>query len=554
MIEPVLLAAVLFAPAQDSAPALVDEGRRLLEEGQLTEAQERFERAATLDGSSAATRVWVVRGWLANGQIDEALGATDELKQAGASEQDLNYLYGLGFHAAALREAAGGGGTFTQSRFEDAVRFLTAATDSDLDRYGDSLLALAESAWYAQQLATAADTAARATRRRPGDASAHLMLGRIEFSRYSAALAVEGATSMQDVHWTSAKNAFEGAVEALGTPTVELDQFRLAEAWVQVGHLWVWKENPGLAAEAYGQAMAWDPRAVDFNQIMQAVGDEAAAAGIGAARAVFDERHGPEHPARSLLAWWDGFINFTLFEMELAEAAFYDALETNPDATNSWYYIFRATHAQRKFDDSLIALRANWRQDRDTLMSSLNSDLNRNLSALESLVRWLIDTDEQADGERYREAALLEDIRTALVPTEARYWNNLGLFLRDHGDQLKLAVYRPDKQQLDELWRDAYAAYLVTLELEPEHPAYLNDTAVMLHYYLKRDWDESQRLYEQAMIRAAEELAREDLSAGLREWFTTVLDDAGTNLKRLERMRTDRRGKSDRPVGAGAGN
>jgi len=112
---------------------------------------------------------------------------------------------------------------------------------------------------------------------------------------------------------------------------------------------------------------------------------------------------------------------------------------------------------------------------------------------------------------------------------------------------------KPDKQQLDPLWRDAHAAYRHTLELEPDHPAYLNDTAVMLHYYLKRDWDEAQRLYERAVERATEELAREDLPLDLRAWYETALGDARTNLERLERMRTDRRGKSDRPLGTDAG-
>ena len=217
----------------------------------------------------------------------------------------------------------------------------------------------------------------------------------------------------------------------------------------------------------------------------------------------------------------------------------------------------RADHAQRRFDECLAALRASWHQDPDMLLESLSSDMSRNVSALESLVRWLIDVDEQLSGERYREAALIEEIRTALVPSEPRYWNNLGLFLRDHGDQLKRGLEKPDKEQLDVLWRDAYAAYRQTLELAPDHPAYLNDTAVMLHYYLKREWDEAQRMYELAIANADAELAREELSSVLRSWYETARGDAETNLKRLERMRTDRRGKSDRQLGpgqAGAGN
>ena len=51
--------------------------------------------------------------------------------------------------------------------------------------------------------------------------------------------------------------------------------------------------------------------------------------------------------------------------------------------------------------------------------------------------------------------------------------------------------------QLGELWERILAAYERALELEPQNPNYLNDTAVVLHYYLIRDLDRARALYEE---------------------------------------------------------
>ena len=55
------------------------------------------------------------------------------------------------------------------------------------------------------------------------------------------------------------------------------------------------------------------------------------------------------------------------------------------------------------------------------------------------------------------------------------------------------------------------------------------------------------------VVGADEGLARDDLPNDLREWYTTARRDAETNLKRLERMRTDRPGKARRGAGRGKG-
>jgi tetratricopeptide (TPR) repeat protein len=554
LLVPLLLAACASGPSKTEAKAeeLLAEGRRQLAAGELEAAAASFEAAAALDGSSVESRVWVVRSWIAEGRVDEALAAADELKEEGAERADLDYLYGLAFHASAVREAAAGGSAYTQGAFEDAARFLATATAADPERYGDAYFALAESAWYASDLPLASEAAARAVELRPEDMAALLLSGRVAFSRYSAARTEGADAAALDGLWEEARAAFEAAVDA-GTARAgeERTQYELALAHEQLANLHLWREDQEAAARAFGEALAWDPRALDFNRVREALGGERFAALVLEARAEFAARHPMEkggaqgaggangaapHPGAALLTWWAAFGVFEQGKLAEAEALFLETVGENPDYVNCWYYVFRAAYGLRQYEQSLIALRAHAAQNRTELVGLLGSDREINLRILEFLVSWLIDPEVQKS-ERFREAALLAELTTVMAPEEPRYWNNLGLFLRDHGDQLKAEKPAPDPAELAPLWESAYAAYQRTLELAPDHPAYLNDPAVMLHYSLERELERAEAMYVRAIERAEEELAGTALSTSDRDWLETVSRDAAENLEKLREER-----------------
>jgi tetratricopeptide (TPR) repeat protein len=78
-----------------------------------------------------------------------------------------------------------------------------------------------------------------------------------------------------------------------------------------------------------------------------------------------------------------------------------------------------------------------------------------------------------------------KDVLAALCaaePRDADIFNNLGLVARDLG-------------AFDESWR----AYEKALALQPDNANLLNDGAVILHYYLHRDYDKCQEMYERAI-------------------------------------------------------
>ena len=533
---PALLLLSACAPSVDS---LIDEGRVRLDAGDATGALEYFEQATTRDAESIDGQVWLVRSWLALDRIDDSLQATDELKEAGAPQPDLDYLYGLGFHARAVRAVTNGaGGAYTQSEFEDATRFLASATEASADRYSDAFLPLAESGWYAQDLPTATSAVLHVLTLEPANPEAHLLHGRIAFSSYSQARTDEAGEEVVGAHWDEALGAFEEAARTSLARGEDGDCTRAFEATQQLGLLYVWKEQLDQAAAAYGEAMVLDAWAVNYNEVIGYVGLESFLHEIELARATVELAEGADSRSVPLLHWWAGFAQFGLGRMPAAEQSFVEVINSNPELTSAWYYLFRAAYGQRDYETALRGLRTGWHQAPDELVALVSYDKTLNLAILDYLVGWLVNKQQQADGARPREAAILAEIMTRADPEVARYWNNLGLFLRDYGEALVDETPAPRDEDLEPLWESAYAAYRRTLELEPDNAGYLNDTAVMLHYHLERDYDEALAMYDRAFELAEAELESEGISESQREWMTTARRDARNNA-RLLRKRVD---------------
>jgi Tfp pilus assembly protein PilF len=548
-----LLAAPLAAQAAPAAPALVRvesvddciaRGREALRAKKPDEAVRAFEQAAQLDGSTPKTRVWLVRGWIALGKFDDALQAVDELTQAKAPASDTDYLLGLAFFGQAKKSAAQGGGQYTQGQFEDATASLQRALKADATRYGDAWVALAEAAWYAQKLDVARDAAEHAVALEPKDPAAQIVLGKVAFAQFSAAQSAEDKTGL-DEHWNAALAAFTKAIEALGRPSGAAEIAQLGDAHLQAAYLYQWKQDAKNAAANYAIAASLNPAAVDFNQVHGGLGAEFESC-LADALAKFHARYGEANPSAATLHWWYGFALFENAKMPASEEQFRRAVQLFPAYTNSWYYVFRAKYSQQEYEEAVAALKTNWRLDPDGLAASLGGDRTLNLPIVEYLVGWCVDP-AQHDGEALNaDAALLSEMLTRTVPDEARYWNNLGLFLRDEGDALRQKNKNADAAELQKLWEGAYAAYSKTLELQPNNPNYLNDTAVMLHYYLKRDYDKALAMYQKAAKSADELLARKDLRPDEREVIQIAKRDSNNNIVKVKRI-MEKLAKGEKP-------
>ncbi len=526
-------AATHSAARQESVDDLIREGRRLLAENKVAEAVALFERAFELDAGGVRSKVWLVRGWIAQGSHEDALGAVDELRAEQAPSADVDYLFGLGLFGLTKASLSGGGNAFTQSQFLDAAQALQRATNADAERYRDAFQPFVEAAWYAQDLPLARSAADRAVELEPTSPQAHALRGRVAFSQYSG----ESDEAQKKTHWQTAVAAFEAAVKHFGAPSDPWLRNQLADAHVQLGHLHVFADDKAKASDSYAHAIGWDPSKVDFAAVRGALGAELWPAGLAEGEKRFLATHDAADPLYATLSWWLGFTHFENAKWAECETAFRRAVALWPGYANSWYYVFRACFSQQKYAEALEALRAYEAASPEGLIDALGGEKSLNVQCLEYLVGWCANPGNHNGRAQNLDAAFLSDVLTRLEPEVSRFWNNLGLFVRDHGDALRWSRSpEATKEKLEVLWKRALAAYERALELEPENPNYLNDTAVMFHYYLERDYEKALVMYEKAAVLADQILARKDLAPDVREVVKIAQRDSKNNTVKLKRL------------------
>ncbi|MBL8862055.1 MAG: hypothetical protein JNK02_08590 [Planctomycetes bacterium] len=533
-----LVPAVLPAPAARAvvavAPESVEEqlaaGRKLLDAGRLADALARFEAAAQQDGS-LRTRQWILRTWIAQARVNDAL---DEIDRIAKTEKGppVDYLYGMAFAQKAkgyIAEGAPGG--IISMAFVDAIEYLQKATAADPVLYADAFAPLAESAWYGGQLDVARTAAEKVTRLRPKDGDAWHMLGRVAFSQYTAAQPDETRAAEAEAAWTAAREAFTKALECFAASDSGAAPAKGAEASMQLGWLHVWKQQGDEAAKRFGAALAVDPSAADYAGLQRSLSPEQYVFALEEAARRYEALHGKETQGDAALLWWLGYARYAAKQYEGAEAAFTRAVAKAPEFVNSWYYVALSRYFRQDYDGAIAGLRTHWGLSRDDATASIRSNQAENVRILEYMVGL------KAAKAANLDAAFLTELLTAVTPDDARQWNNLGLFLRDEGDarsRRRREMSPEERQEIQDLYERSYRAYGKALELSPDDPNYLNDIAVVLDYNLDRDHQRARAWYVRAAELAEKELARKDLDRDTRALREIALRDARNNLKRLE--------------------
>ena len=207
-------------------------------------------------------------------------------------------------------------------------------------------------------------------------------------------------------HWEEARTAFEQAAATSLARGQDGDRTQAFEATQQLGLLHVWKEQPEQAAVVFGEAMVLDAWAVNYNEVIGYVGLENFLAEIERARAAVELAEGADSRSIPLLHWWTGFAQFGLGRMPAAEQSFVEVINSAPEFTSAWYYLFRSAYGQRDYETALMGLRTGWSQAPDELVALVSYDKTLNLAILDYLVGWLVNEEQQADGTRPREAAI----------------------------------------------------------------------------------------------------------------------------------------------------
>jgi tetratricopeptide (TPR) repeat protein len=404
------------------------------------------------------------------------------------------------------------------------------ATAADPVQFRDAFGPLAEAAYYTQKLDIGRAAAERAVANRATDAEAVLLLGQIANAQFLVDKDDVAQKARADAEWEAARAAFAKAAELFAARTDPLSRAREAAARLELARHNGWKQKVDDASREYALAIALDPAHVDFREVLNILSAPGSfLACLEAAEKEFVKTHGSETNLDAAIVWWLGWARFQEKQYAPAEEAFASAVKKWPAFVNSWFYIGHARYQQQKFDEAVVAFRKNWELDPADLATSIAANRDFNLSILGFLAGKSFTAGKLSD------ATVVAEILVQAAPEKDDYWNNLGLFSRDAGDQLAESKKPEDREKAKALYERAYEAYTKALEISPEDANYLNDTAVVLHYNLHRDLDKAKALYEKAYANATADLARKDLSPDLRDKRETAQRDSKNNLEKLAR-------------------
>jgi len=549
----------------DAIDDLIQRGRAALAAGQTAEAEQLFAQAEALEPDSLRTRTWVLRGWIARGLVNDTLDEIDALSKKHADAPELDYLYGMTFALSAQQKLARNvNDSSLQMNIEDASAALERATKADAERFHDAWLPLARNAWYAQKLELARSAGEQAVKRTPKDPEAHFVLGEIALSQYVARRPAEGATAdaettkLADGDWKLADESFAAAAKGYEEQGADATA-KAANAWLKHGHVQMWKERKEAAQKSYRKAIALDVETADYGGLLRQLQADGLRATLEGAHADFVAKHGKDDARDATLLWWLGYARLWSGAPEKGAADFEACYAKNPAFVGCLYWAARCYEASGKDDRAFASLRKLQELDGQQLLALIRDEGENGFGMLDRLVfraqdpvQQLFQTGRVAEAlPKLADAALGTRLAAESLPAPqddaakrrlALYWSNHGLFLRDRATAISAMRTRPTDAESDPqaLYERSYEAYSHATSLVPDDPDFLNDAAVVLHYNLKRDYDQAQRMYDKAKKRAQELLADPSTSADMREHYKTLDGWIDDNLKKLaaDRERT----------------
>ena len=279
--------------------------------------------------------------------------------------------------------------------------------------------------------------------------------------------------------------------------------------------LWLASVEPedDLRSEAirhWTEALARDRAAVDLAAMVTWLGTDAAPLLAACAK---------DSPDDPMLRWFEGMAWYGAAprDWKKVRKAFEAVLDLEPSFTNANFFL-----AQGAFDEGsrLLADEEEKRAGQAFRFSGAKwakylgdfGEGHVNDAALADRIAWLVTKSTLKD------AVNLLQWLTRARPGDAEAWQNLGFFLRET---------RKHEESL--------AAYEKALEIAPEDPQILNDAAVILHYYLKRDDEIALAWYAKAAGIAIAQLESSDLDDDAKARTEVALRDSRTNISRLEK-------------------
>ena len=489
--------------------------------------------------------MWVLRVWFAQGRINDAFNQTDTLRENNEGP-DLDYLYGMGSFLKAKKYIAENvPNNTTGFALQDAQTFLTKALAEDPGKYYDAWMPLAEAAWLNQDPTSAAEAAAQAVKHAPGPEPLYLQ-GRILFSHYQVLSANEKTAAQAGAALTSSIAAFRSAIDGIKPKPEEAG--RLGDMYKNLGLALQYAEDGPGAEEAYAQTLSWNPNTFDFGTYWGSLGPEVFTRVLSEGSTRFTKRWGEKTSSDATLVWWLGYAQLNSDSHEEAEVNFTSAVKKWPAYMNSYFYIGMTRYHRADYEGASKAWREHWTRNPGDLVGMVNSNPDLYRSVIVYTQGKCAEQGQPPLGMKPAlnlDAAFLGEVLCAVDATKTKYWNDLGLFCRDGGAYLRTRDKKGDASEAQKLFERALVAYGRAQELSPDSPHLYNDQAVVLHYYLERDYETAMELYEKSNAMAVAQLESGDLDEGAQGLVEIAKRDSADNMRKLKRKLEREKGEGD---------
>ncbi|MEW6742851.1 MAG: tetratricopeptide repeat protein [Planctomycetota bacterium] len=460
--------------------ALLDMARLELELGRPSPAIALGHRLVELGGRTDAALVLLAQAYHRKALVERASTATPQ------SALEL-----------ALEDAAGFWKELA-SRHPDEASFLVREGACRLD---------------AGEIERALDLARKALEMAPQAATAVLLMGQCRLAQYVEERA-------RGVAPGALKEAFAEADRWLSRARFIDPQ--LAEAFVALGDLRAWAEEPEEAALFWRDALLIDPGNEDVHSALSEtiMESERSAERLpslleGVVQAAAGRRLTRKQRAIPLM--WLGRSLLELRRFDEAVAAFNRAaIEWPLSGRRARLSIAIAYHGQNDYERASQTLLGILARRPGELAEAIAEE--KHPEHLRASLRFHVDRLVKAN--RLAEARDLQRELVLLEATSSSELNNLAYLCRETGR-----------------YQESYERYCQALALAPQDARLLNDAAVILHHYLKRDLTEARQLYEQAIAAAERVLADPASNPAQREEARSALQDAKSNLEQLGKVK-----------------
>jgi tetratricopeptide (TPR) repeat protein len=540
--------AALNTAQPDEVDRLIAAGRAELDGGRAEQAQVLFEEADAKTGSDMRTRVWVLRSWIDQGRYNDAFDQMEMMEKAGAKGAAVDYIFGMGSYRRALDNMAAGGSSTVQLALVDAANHLKGATDGDGDLFDDAFTPLAHAAWLAHeptQLELAINASERGTKARPKSHNASYVRGLVLAWQTIEAAGREDEKTKQ----AAAKKgltAFSKAAKLL--PEDKSTVANRAEYHLQAATLALWIPDKDLAAREYAQAMGCDPSNVDFGVVWGALagGENGVAFFVTCledAKTQYIKRWGDKTKGDATLLWWLGYAQTETGAYEEADKNLEQAVQKWPAYENAYLYQALARYRAENYVGAAEALEVWWGKNPASLVAMIKGNPELHIG----IVYYTQGKCYAAGPTGVAQAAVCAEILCGVEPTKWERWNDLGLFSRDSGEVLKRSSKKKEDQaRAEDYFERSLEAYRKGMDLAPEQAGLYNDAAVILHYYLDREFEQAMIWYSKSQNLAVKALTNPDLKDFERTRTEIAKRDSADNLKKIRKLIEKRKKTSKR--------